>query len=126
MKECNCSQHIYRAIRPWYYQKKNGTISHAAFIDDKGLSVEIQDERTNEEVCAHMWGYLEGRIASIGEQVCLKNEMLLSKDDSLNTYHRLVLDKNYMKKTTMALTDSQAIILAKSICNIFEESKSGT
>lgn len=114
-------EHVYRAAFPSLYKKKNGRISDAAFIDNKGASVELQCNRTDETVCSDMWTYLRGFIISIGVPVCSRAKVIVYDDDSSNKFHRLLLDENYKNNETMALSDAQAHYLAEHYDKIFEK-----
>ena len=75
------NEHIYRALAPWkMYERPDGTVSNAAFKDDKGASVELQCDRSDDEVVIHMHEYLKGNIAKVGCSICEKTgiEIVLS------------------------------------------------
>ncbi len=114
-------EHVYRAVYPRLYKKKNGRISDAAFIDKNGASVELQCGRTDEDVCNGMWMYLNGFILSIGVSVCSSANVIVYDDNADNKFHRLLLDENYKSNETLALSDVQAHYLAEHYDKIFEK-----
>lgn len=119
MKSLDNNEHVYRAIKPKdIFVKKNNKISPSAFVDPKGLSVEIQQGRQDCEVEAHLKQFFKGKIAKtvkISTVVCDNNNISIFNDHSRNEYHRLLLDKDRPyneNEDNNFLTDEQAFILA--------------
>lgn len=115
------NEHIYRAITPWKrFERPDGTISNAAFKDNKGVSVELQCKRLDNEIVIHMHEYLKGNIAKIHCSVCEKSKIEIANVPSTNPYHRILLDKLRKDDFDLCLTDEQADILAENIVSILK------
>lgn len=120
MDVCKSKEYVYRAIKPKYlFAKANGRISSSAFIDEKGLSVEIQQGRKDRDVEIHLKQFFRGKTAKIvkvSTDVCDKVNVIIFNDDSPNEFHRLLLDKNkpFNENGDNSLTDEQAFELARS------------
>ncbi len=107
---------LYRAVYPpeiaALYWKRDGSISHMAFFDPKGLSVDRGDYRSDDEVVSDMERRLSGSIVMWYVRTC--NEIgavpryLPSRH---NPYHTEV-HGNY---DHVALSRQQCFMLAKKV-----------
>lgn len=112
-KEC-----VFRALHPErMFERSDGTISPAAFKDSKGLSVEINLDRTDSEVVASLMSYLSGNVVKISTKTCDNAEIEIFDDKSRNRFHRLLLDANRLDENNYRLTNKQALYLSQN----FEE-----
>ncbi|MFZ2727700.1 MAG: hypothetical protein WAX77_15720 [Methylococcaceae bacterium] len=104
---------LHRAIEPnkGFWLDKEGRISSSLFKDSNGVSVDINADRTDDEVkeaFLHVFSALEGE-ARLSVQLCLDNNCNVQTDPSeRNPYHTLILGKN-----KAGLTSGQAKQLAK-------------
>lgn len=68
-------ERLYRAVLPAscieMYWKKDGSLSSAAFLDKRGLSVERGDFRKEEIIISEMRQFFKGCIASITVGQCI-------------------------------------------------------
>lgn len=113
-------ENIYRLIKPkdLYIKNNKVKISSAAFVDPKGLSVEIQQGRQDRVVEAHLKIFFRGKISKtvkISTDVCDKFNINIYNDNSPNKFHRLLLDfaKAFDENGDNSLSDDQAFELAK-------------
>jgi len=114
-------EHVYRALKPSkMYEREDGTVSNAAFKDEKGLSVELQCFRSDFDVVDHMRNVtrLHGNIAKIPSSVCEESDIEIFNSPSNNQYHRLLLNKLRKNEKDLCLTDMQADDLADGIAGI--------
>lgn len=114
-------EHVYRALKPSKrYEREDGTVSNAAFKDEKGLSVELQCLRSDIDVVDHMRNVtrLHGNIAKIPSSVCEESDIDIFNAPSNNEYHRLLLNKFRKNEEDLCLTDIQADDLADGIVDI--------
>ena len=107
---------LYRAVRPMnMFVKEDGTITSAVFKDsnkESGLSVDKQDNRTNEAAINFISDTKEGWIVSVSVENC-DNRRIEYKHIPLadNPYHS-ELSKDRSNKN-FTLTDGQAKHLAR-------------
>lgn len=113
--------YVYRALAPWKeFERSDGTISPAAFKDEKGASVEIGEGRTDLNVVNSMRKYLKGNIAKIKIDICEDANVEIFNDHSDNKYHRLLLNQKRVNDSDLSLTPSQAFYLSKNISVIIK------
>jgi len=92
------NDYVYRAIHPKRvdFICLDGSIAPAAFIDPKGLSVELGSDRTDTDVVNHIRkAKLQGKIAKISVRICDDADITIYDDKAKNEYHRLLLNKPY-------------------------------
>lgn len=114
-------EHVYRALNPRkMYEREDGSVSSAAFKDDKGLSVELQCFRDDIDVAYHMRNVtkLHGNIAKIGCSICISSNIDIVNVPSKNEFHRLLLNKSRKNDDNLCLTDIQADDLAENIIKL--------
>ena len=93
MDECfDPSEKLYRSVYPPevadIFWKADGSISSAAFADPKGLSVDRQDSRSDEEAIASMRSRFCGHIISLYVRNCLDADAaVLYLPSHSNPYH---------------------------------------
>lgn len=109
------TEKLYRAILPYApFIKDDGSISSGAFKDAKGLSVDRQMKRENNEAVDYIKSQKRGIIVSVMVKECyVKGIRCIYVPTYDNPYHS-ELHKNKEKKL---LTSSQAKYLSK-ICKI--------
>ena len=88
----NDDEKLYRAVFPpemaELYRKRDGTISSAAFVDPKGLSVERGYYRENTEVLSIMQKRFVGRIICLYVKNCRDaGAVVLYRPTGKNPYH---------------------------------------
>ena len=122
----NNNEYVFRALAPWMaFERKDGTISPAAFKDKNGVSVEIGDGRSDLKVVNSMMSYLSGNVVKVGVSVCECADVEVFNDNSDNKFHRLLLDKNRVDNSNLRLTPSQAIYLSENFDVIIKTVHSG-
>ena len=90
-----CDESLYRAINPANsFWKADGSLSSAAFKDNKGLSVDRGNFRTDDEVINDMTQRLKGSIVKFSVNDCLTIDARVQYDlNKEELYHSLVLGK---------------------------------
>ena len=105
---------LYRAVYPperaMIFWKSDGTLSHHAFEDPRGLSVERGDYRTDEAVCVNMRRRFQGLIARLYVRDCVDVDALVKYLPSRgNPYHTEI----HGSSNTKLLSKHQCLHLAK-------------
>ena len=110
----NSDEKLYRAVYPpevaAMYWKRDGSLSHMAFVDPKGLSVDRGDYRSDREVSADMSRRLTGVIVKFYVRYC--NEIgafLKYLPSKKNIYHTEV----HGSEDSVCLSKHQCFYLAK-------------
>lgn len=89
------SETLYRMVNPKMWVTEENRISSALFKDKKGVSVDRDIERSQDEVIREFEGRgkeLKGVVA-IGVKECHSIPVLVSEDPiPENTYHALIVD----------------------------------
>lgn len=112
------NDNVFRALKPEKrFERPDGSISPAAFKDNKGLSVEIGVGRSDFEVANTIHSYLRGNILKISTSVCEENEIEIYNDKSPNKYHRLLLNAK-RANGDLSLTQDQCYALATAESNV--------
>ena len=115
----NPNELLHRAIKPnpLFWDTKKGGVTSALFKDSKGVSVDRNANRSDNEIQQSfliLFSNLNGE-ARLYVQLCLDNDCRVENDATeSNPYHALILGKDKIN-----LTDGQARKLAKN-CQIIE------
>ena len=109
-KEIQENEHLLRAVylpnkKPSYWEP-DGSVSTAAFKDDKGLSVDRTADRTMEESIEYATNHLHGAIISISAVDCKKAKtLILYRPSKANPFHTEI----HQSATVVELSPIQAL-----------------
>ena len=106
----NDAENLFRAVRPDAVYWKNGRLSSAAFKDPKGLSVDMQGDRSTEEALETIRHNFIGTVVSVTVGLCREKSIIVHFCPTDNNKYHCEIIHSLERK---ALTSSQAKHLAK-------------